>query len=145
MDLCIKLLNNLYILSRFSFVWLCASLWTVACQASLSMEFSRQEYWNTGCHALPPPGDFPNPGGQIWAVSLKSPTLAGVGSCQDAPRPWQGHKIREETARQLFSPESPRGPSLSPFSFCLTVIVLSTKSWKCNMEYSGLPGIAQAY
>ena len=33
-----------------------ATLWTVACQASLSGSFSRQEYWsvlaNTGCHTL---------------------------------------------------------------------------------------------
>ena len=34
--------------------------WTVACQASLSMEFSRQEYWNG--LLFPFPGDLPNPG-----------------------------------------------------------------------------------
>ena len=28
-------------------VWLFATLWTIACQAPLSMEFSRQEYWST--------------------------------------------------------------------------------------------------
>ena len=32
------------------------TLWTVACQASLSVGFSKQEYWsvltNTGCHTL---------------------------------------------------------------------------------------------
>ena len=33
-------------LSRFSCVRLCAILWIVAHQASLSMEFSRQEYWS---------------------------------------------------------------------------------------------------
>ena len=37
-------------------VWLFANLWTVACQASLSGGFSKQEYWsvldNTGCHTL---------------------------------------------------------------------------------------------
>ena len=34
--------------------------WTVACQAPLSMGFSKQEYWN----GLPFPfqGDLPNPG-----------------------------------------------------------------------------------
>ena len=32
-------------------VWLFASPWTVACQASLSLRFSRQEYW-VGCHFL---------------------------------------------------------------------------------------------
>ena len=36
------------------------TLWTVACQAPLSMGFSGQEYWSE----LPcsPPGDLPNPG-----------------------------------------------------------------------------------
>ena len=34
------------VLSRFSRVQLFATLWTVACQAPLSMEFSRQEYWS---------------------------------------------------------------------------------------------------
>ena len=34
-------------------------LWTVACQAPLSLGFSRQEYWNG--LPCPPPGDLPNP------------------------------------------------------------------------------------
>ena len=48
------------ILSRFSCVRLFATLWTVANQASLSREFSRQEYWS----GLPcsPPGDLPDTG-----------------------------------------------------------------------------------
>ena len=33
-------------LCRFSPVWLCVALWTIACQASLSMGFSRQGYWS---------------------------------------------------------------------------------------------------
>ena len=47
--------------------------WTVACQAPLSIGFSRQEYWS----GIPcfPPGGFPNPG--IELMSLKSPALAG--------------------------------------------------------------------
>ena len=47
-------------LSHFSHIGLFETLWTVACQASLSMGFSRQKYWN----GLPylPPGDLPNPG-----------------------------------------------------------------------------------
>ena len=32
--------------SHFSCVQLCETLWTVACQAPTSMEFSRQEYWS---------------------------------------------------------------------------------------------------
>ena len=38
-------------LSHFSLVQLFATLWTVACQASLSLGFSRQEY-QSGSHAL---------------------------------------------------------------------------------------------
>ena len=61
------------VLSRFSPVRLCATLWTAACQAPLSMGFSRQEYWiGLPC---PPPGDLPDPG--IEAASLRSPALAG--------------------------------------------------------------------
>ena len=38
-------------LSHFSRVRLLETLWTVARQTPLSMEFSRQEYWS-GCHFL---------------------------------------------------------------------------------------------
>ena len=48
-----------------------AALWTVAYQASRSMEFSRQGYWNE--LPWPPPGDFPDPG--IEPTSLTSPVL----------------------------------------------------------------------
>ena len=45
--------------------------WTAALQAPLSMEFSRQEYWN----GLPflPPGDLPKPAVEI--LSPVSPAL----------------------------------------------------------------------
>ena len=43
-----------------SHVWLFATPWTEACQISLSMEFSRQEYWSG--LPFPSPGDLPNPG-----------------------------------------------------------------------------------
>ena len=44
----------------FSFVRLFVTLWTVAHQAPLSMEFSRQEYWSG--LPCPSPGDLPNIG-----------------------------------------------------------------------------------
>ena len=47
-------------LSHFSRVWLFVTLWTVACQAPLSMRFSRQEEWSG--LPCPPPGDLPHPG-----------------------------------------------------------------------------------
>ena len=40
----------------------------LACQAPLSMGFSRQEYWSE--LPFPSPGDLPNPG-----IKLRSPTL----------------------------------------------------------------------
>ena len=43
-----------------SCVQLFATPWTAACQAPLSMEFSRQEYW--GGLSFPSPGDPPNAG-----------------------------------------------------------------------------------
>ena len=46
--------------SRLSHVRLCATSRTAACQAPLSMGFSRQEYWSG--LPFPPPGDLPNSG-----------------------------------------------------------------------------------
>ena len=46
---------------------------TIACQAPLSMGFSKQEYWSR--LPFPPPGDLPKPG--IAPMSLISPALAG--------------------------------------------------------------------
>ena len=51
------ILDKVKSLSR---VKLFAVPWTVACQAPLSMEFSRQEYWNG--LPFPFPGDLPDPG-----------------------------------------------------------------------------------
>ena len=49
-----------------------ATPWTVARQASLSMGFSRQEYWSG--LPFPPPGNLPSPG--IEPTLLTSPLLA---------------------------------------------------------------------
>ena len=58
--------KGMYVLSRFSRVQFFVTLWTVARQVPLSMEFSRQEYWsglpfsspahisNTGIKPRPP-------------------------------------------------------------------------------------------
>ena len=49
--------------------------WTVACQAPLSMGFSRQEYWSG--LPFPSPGDLPDPG-----IEPRSPVLQ---SCYSLP------------------------------------------------------------
>ena len=56
-----------------SSVRLFVTLWTVACQTPLSMEFSKQEYWSE--LPFPSPGDLPDPG--IKPTSLAPPALAG--------------------------------------------------------------------
>ena len=72
--------------SHFSRVWLYVTLWTVALQAPLSMEFSRQEYW-TG---LPCPtwGNLPDPG--IKPTSHMSPALASRFFSTSAT--WEGQQ-----------------------------------------------------
>ena len=61
------------VLRCFSCVRLIATLWTIVCQAPLSMQFSRQGYWSG--LPCPPPRNLPDPG--IKLVSLVSPALAG--------------------------------------------------------------------
>ena len=55
-------------LQSVSHIQLFVTLWTVACQALLSMGFSRQEYWSG--LPFPSPGDLPDLG-----IELKSPSL----------------------------------------------------------------------
>ena len=63
----------MHVLSRFSWVWLFASPWTVAHKAPLSMGFSRQGYWS----GLPfsPPGNLPDPGIEPGSPTLQANSL----------------------------------------------------------------------
>ena len=47
--------------------------WTIARQAPLSMEFSREECWSW--LPFPPPGDLPNPGMELWPPALQEEKL----------------------------------------------------------------------
>ena len=77
MLVCVQSLNHVFVIS-----------WTVAHQALLSMEFSRQEFWSGW--PFPPPGDLPNPG--IGPASLVSRALAGwlftTNTAWEAPCMW---------------------------------------------------------
>ena len=74
----------------------------MARQASLSMRFSRQEYWSG--MSFPPPGDLPNPG--IEPRSLSSPALAGRFFTTKPPgkpqrnRTNHQRKVREKETRK---------------------------------------------
>ena len=61
-------LPSKYLCMSLSCVWHFETPWTVAHQAPLSMEFSRQEYWSG--LPFPSPGDLPDPG-----IEPRSPTL----------------------------------------------------------------------
>ena len=65
---CILIPDQLGCTSSFGRVQFYATPWTVACQASLSVEFSKQEYWS----GLPFPtaGDLPEPGIQSASFGL---------------------------------------------------------------------------
>ena len=60
-------------MKSLSRVQLFVTPWTVAYQAPLSMEFSRQEYWS----GLPflSPGDLPNPGIEPGSPALQADAL----------------------------------------------------------------------
>ena len=58
-------------LSRVQFF---VTLWTVAHQAPLSMEFSRQVYWNG--LPFPTPGDLPDPGIEPGSPALQEDSLS---------------------------------------------------------------------
>ena len=115
----------------FSHVCLFAILWTVARQASLLMEFSRQEYWSG--LPLPPWGDLPGPG--MEPTFHRSPALAGgfftwevPGSQHGRSHPWQGHVEEPWRARQIMTrgtPGSARAPTPKLESVCLTILYLS--------------------
>ena len=47
--------------------------WIVACQAPMSIEFSRQEYWSG--LPFPSPGDLPNPGTEPRSPALQAASL----------------------------------------------------------------------
>ena len=73
MDLVLELSSGQQVTSWLShsvIIQLFVTPQTVAHQASLSMEFSRQEYWSG--LPFPPPGGLPDPG-----IETSSPGLAG--------------------------------------------------------------------
>jgi len=76
-----------------------ATPWTVAYQAPLSMEFSRQEYWSV--LPLPSPGNLPNP-----EIEPGYPTLQADALPYDPPgkpkSPKGHHKIKSTHSSHAF-------------------------------------------
>ena len=80
--------------AEFSCVQLFATVGAIACQAPLSMGFSRQEYWSG--LPCPPPGDLSDPGIEPSSLALQADSwlLSHLGS------PWQF--LTEMLIAQLF-------------------------------------------
>ena len=71
--------------------------WTVACQAPLSMEFFRHEYWSR--LPFPTPGNLPNPG--MESESFASPALTSGFLTLDPPE--RSHaRLAEPALEALF-------------------------------------------
>ena len=70
--------------------------WTVACQTTLSMEFSRKEYWSG--LPFPPPWNLPDPG-----IKLASPALAGGFFTLSQPpgKPMDLHSCEQDTQNSV--------------------------------------------
>ena len=91
------------------------NLRTIAHQAPLSMEFSRQEYWSG--LPFPPPGDLPDPGTE--PTSLTSPTFEGRFFTTSAPREalkygWQGTKTPQSPTATSEAFETQAGTRTCP-------------------------------
>ena len=74
------LMSSCLCYQSLSCVWLFVNLWTAACQAPLSLEYSRQEYWSWSRSPFPTPEALLHPG----IASLASSELAGRFSITSA-------------------------------------------------------------
>ena len=70
-----------------SCVWLCGTPWTVACQALVSMEFSRQEHWS----GLPFPSPRPRDQTQVSSIAGRFFTIWVTREARDSG--WQILKL----------------------------------------------------
>ena len=97
---------KIWVCVLLSHVQLSATLWTVACQAPLSMEFSRQEYWSG--LLFPSPGDLPDPGTEPTFPALQADSLP-------SELPGKSKNLGDEDEK---------------LSSCTTVTVLILMLWK---------------
>ena len=68
-----QFLQSVVKVKLLSCAWLFSTPWTVAHQAPLSMEFSRQEYWSG--LLFPSPEDLPDPGIEPRSPKLQADAL----------------------------------------------------------------------
>ena len=110
------------ILNRFSHVGFFATQWTIAPWAPLSMEFSRQVYWNG--LPCPPPGNLPNPGIEP-ACHVSSALASGFFTTNEHNLTFKSHfvRLREQTNGCLhkFKMDNQKGPTVQHMELCSTL------------------------
>ena len=105
-----------------SCILLFATTWTLACQAPLSMGFSRQEYWSG--LLFPPPGDLPDLGIELAIVASKSGREKDPSRLTPVSR---GHG-------RIKCPASPGACTFSNLDHvhpCWTALAEQTPTWSC--------------
>ena len=124
-----------------SCVWFFETPGTVACQAPLSMEFSRQEHWSE--LLFPTPGDLPNP--RTKPRFLVPPVLAGRFFPTEPPgKPillsratWMA-QLSHFSLQCLSFSLSP--PSFSSFSLPIQMVINLREEWRMasRMQSKGI-------
>ena len=124
-------------LSHFSHAWLFVILWAVAYRASLSMGFSRQEYWSG--LPCPPPGELPDPG----IEPMVSPALQADSLPSEPPdKPkeyWSGLPCPppEDLPNPRIEPKSLASPPLAGW-FCMLFLYLGSFNFYSRIWHSEL-------
>ena len=116
--------------NHFSHVQLFTTLWTIVCQAPLSMGFSRQEYWSG--FPFSSPGDLPNPG--IEPSFLTSPALVGVSFTTLAPPGHQGSPSPLEWVAVPFCRGSSQSRDQTRVSFTAGIFFASWTTRDCSQD-----------
>ena len=131
------------LLSRFSRVRLCATLWIAAHQAPLSLEFSRQEHWSGWPFPSPMHACMPSRFScvrlcvTLWTAALQAPLSLGFSRrehCSGLPFPPPLNRAEASPERaQRFCPSVPRKPVLPWSSLsCPQPLLVGFSCWLCS-------------
>ena len=101
--------------------WTLATQWTVACQAPLSVGFSRQEYWSG--LPFPPPEDLTNPGIKPGSPALQADSL---------PTEQLNFSRISYVSLTNFSNQDPDGVhEIQPIVWCISLLTLIYNLFLC--------------
>ena len=111
-------------------LWLSVIPQTVAHQAPLSMEFSRQEYWSG--FLVPSLGDLPNPEIKTGSPTLKANSLPSEpsGNPKGTEAAWAGNQTQASHVPSENSTTEPPTHQWAPIDFSIHSRGAGALSWK---------------